>query len=158
MIGEMGRWSIPVEKLVAKAKLDIATVVRAATWEVFSRVVLRSPVDTGRFRANWNISYGQPDITTSDNTDAAGSSKSAEIQRAILSLPVGGTMYLCNSLPYATVLEYGGYPNPPIAGSRKKGETELTIHVVNGFSMQAPSGMVRVSAQEFADAVRRAVE
>jgi hypothetical protein len=154
----MGRWSIPVEKLAAKAKLDIATVVRAATWEVFSRVVLRSPVDTGRFRANWNISYGQPDITTSDNTDAAGSSKLAEVQKAILALPVGGTVYLCNSLPYAHVLEYGGYPNPPLYGSRKRGETEMTIHVVDGYSMQAPAGMIRISAQEFADAVRSAVE
>lgn len=44
-----------------------------------------------------------------------------------------------NQQPYIKVLEYGLYPNPPKGG---KGKT------VNGFSTQAPRGMVRISIEE----------
>jgi hypothetical protein len=41
-------------------------------------------------------------------------------------------------------LEYGGYPNPPKSGSGK---------TAGGYSIQAPAGMVRVSAAEFGEIV-----
>ena len=42
-------WSIPVDKLVNGTKADLDAVVRKVTLDVFRSVVLRSPVDTGRF-------------------------------------------------------------------------------------------------------------
>ena len=70
-------------------------------------------------------------------------------------MPIGGIVYLTNSLPYAMVLEYGLYPDPPKFGSKKRGEDGVAVHVQGGYSMQAPNGMVRVTAREFSDAVRR---
>lgn len=154
----MAEWSLPLDQLAAKIGKDIGQVVRGTAILMFQRVVMRSPVDTGRFRANWNVSYGQINTTTTGNTDQSGSGKSSEIASAVLSMPIGGVFYLANSLPYAGVLEYGGYPNPPLYGSKKRGEDGPTIHVINGYSMQAPNGMVRVTAQEFSDAVARAVK
>lgn len=153
----MAEWSVPLDRLAEKIGKRIDDVVRTSTVLLFQRVVMRSPVDTGRFRANWNVSYGQPDRTTSGSTEPSESAKSASVQAAVLPLPVGGTVYLCNSLPYAGVLEYGLYPNPPKMGSRKRGEDGPTVHVIGGYSMQAPSGMVRVSALEFKQAVEEAV-
>lgn len=153
----MAEWSIPFDVLAEKAKKDIATVVRLSTLEMFSRVVLRSPVDTGRFRANWNVSYNVPDDSTSSNLDTSGRGKLAEVKSAVLSMPVGGVIYMCNSLPYAIPLEYGLYPNPPIRGSKKRGEESVQVHVTGGFSNQAPAGMVRVTAREFAYAVLRSL-
>ena len=46
------------------------------------------------------------------------------------------SIYISNNLPYIATLEYGGYPNPPKSGSGK---------TVNGFSKQAPKGMVGVT-------------
>ena len=46
------------------------------------------------------------------------------------------TIYISNNLPYITKLEYGGYPKNPKGGSGK---------TVNGYSKQAPEGMVGVT-------------
>ncbi|SUB33304.1 putative bacteriophage protein [[Pasteurella] mairii] len=55
------------------------------------------------------------------------------------SVKFGDTWYLATDKPYAPMLEYGTYPNPP---------THPTGKTVNGFSKQAPQGMVRISVQE----------
>lgn len=153
----MAEWSIPFDELAKRANKDIETVVRTAVLIIFERVIMRSPVDTGRFRANWVASFGNPSTETKDAVDRNGAGTVKTMQDAVLSYAVGGLFYLCNSLPYALVLEYGRYPNPPKFGSKKRGETEKTIHVVNGFSKQAPQGMVRLSAREFAYAALKSL-
>lgn len=122
----MSGWSVPIDRLVAKAKGDVNTVVRRATLQVFRSVVLRSPVDTGRFRANWNVSFGLPDYTTTVSTNEARGMTEAS---KALQLPVGGVSYIANGLPYALLLEHG-------------------------YSKQAPAGMVKLAAAEFARAVQ----
>lgn len=122
-------WSIPIEKLAEKAKLDIELVARRAAFQVFNNVLNLSPVDTGRFRANWNVSQGEPDRTTSEATqDGRGE---AEVKKA-LTFQVGGTIYMTNSLPYAKRLE-------------------------DGWSKQAPTGMVRKTVVQYARFVRKAI-
>lgn len=140
-----GGWSIPLDQLARKVQLDLETVARKSTLDVYSAVAKRSPVDTGRFRANWNVSYGAPDTSVTESTDASRALR--EAQKA-LTLPVGGVTYMSNSLPYARVIEYGQYPNPP------KNPTGKTV---NGFSVQAPQGVVRLSALEYSDYVKRAL-
>lgn len=152
----MATWSIPFDELAARANQRIEDVVRGVAILMFQRVLLRSPVDTGRFRANWNLSFNTIDYSVRNTTDQTGDAKQSEIN-ALLTAPVGGIMYFCNSLPYARVLEYGEYPNPPKFGSKKRGEDGVAIHVINGYSMQAPNGMVRVTAQEFVDAIHKAI-
>jgi len=126
----MSGWSVPIDRLVAKAKGDLATVVRRATFQVFRSVVLRSPVDTGRFRANWNVSFGGPNYTTTLRTDdSRGLVEAAKALR----MPVGGVAWISNGLPYALRLEHG-------------------------YSKQAPAGMVKLAAAEFARAVHGATQ
>jgi|JI10StandDraft_1071094.scaffolds.fasta_scaffold06669_12 hypothetical protein len=122
------RFSVPLQALADKIKLDLETVARKSTFDLFSKVSLRSPVDTGRFRANWNVSYGAPNVTVTASTTQARAS--SEIGKA-LTLPIGGVTYMANGLPYAYELE-------------------------KGHSKQAPRGMVEVSAIEFSDYVRKA--
>jgi hypothetical protein len=141
----MSGWTIPLDKLAEKVQLDLETVARKSTMDVFTAVALRSPVDTGRFRANWNVSYGAPDLSVTDSTDSARAVTEA---RKALTLPVGGVVYMCNSLPYAPVIEYGLYPNPP------KNPTGKTV---GGYSRQAPQGVVRVTAVEYNDYVQKAI-
>jgi hypothetical protein len=141
----MTGFSVPLAQFAAKAKLDLETVVRKSTAEVFKAVVLKTPVSTGRARANWNCSANVVDTSTTQSTNQQRGA--AEAAKA-LSLPAGGVVYLANSLPYIRVLEYGGYPNPP---KHPTGKT------VNGFSKQAPAGMVRLTAQEFSDYVQKAI-
>lgn len=115
------RWSQDLQALADKTGARMDTVIRRATLELFTSVVRMSPVDTGRFRANWNVSYATPDTGTNPNTNQARGF--AEAQKA-LTLPVGGVVYLTNGLPYARRLEYG-------------------------YSRQAPYGMVRYSLLQY---------
>ncbi len=125
----MSAWSIPLDRMAARTGLRLETVARKATLQVFGAVVLRSPVDTGRFRANWNVSFAAPDTTVTLSTNKGRAD--IEVSKA-LTLPVGGVQYLTNGLPYAEALEFGS-------------------------SKQAPSGMVRLAAQEFNAYVQRAI-
>ena len=142
----MSNWSIPLDKLAEKAQADLETVARKVTFDLYSSVVYMSPVDTGRFRANWNVSVDSVDTATSQSTDK--NRASTEVAK-VLELPVGGVYFLSNSLPYAQVLEYGLYPNPP---KHPTGKT------VNGYSRQAPAGFVRVSVVRFNEFVQKAIK
>lgn len=101
-------------KLVAKnAEED----VRGAALVADSTLVLRTPVDTGRARANWLPSIGIPDGRTLDETDPSGASAIERGRNLIGRWTLkDGPMYFSNSLPYAPRLD-------------------------NGYSQQAPAGM-----------------
>ena len=125
----MTGWSIPLDRLADRSKARLETVVRAVTLNLFVAVVRRAPVDTGRFRANFNVSYGAPNLTFTDSTAAARGMTEA---RRVMTLPAGGIMFLSNGLPYAGVLERGS-------------------------SRQAPNGMVGLAVVELQEHVRKAL-
>lgn len=122
-------WSIPINRLVQRAQGRVDLVVRKITFELFRDVVLRSPVDTGRFRANWNVNLGSPDYSISASTDQSSAAPQAA---EALRIPVGGIAWLANGLPYARRLE-------------------------EGYSGQAPQGMVRLSVQRLSDHIAKAL-
>lgn len=132
----MATWSIPIEKLVAKTGQKIDKAVKAATFEIFKAVILKSPVDTGRFRANWQFSRGTPAQGINLAFDTSGALAIAGASKA-LTTNLGSVVYLVNNLPYAERLEY------------------------ESWSKQAPSGMVRLTIREFMshlDKAARAVQ
>lgn len=90
-------------------------------------MVERSPVSTGRFKNNWQCGIGAINRETASNDDAIG--------RTAAILPAwtpGQTIMLTNSLPYSYRLEHG-------------------------WSKQAPSGMVRLTVQNYSRALAKAV-
>lgn len=141
----MSGWSIPLEDLAAAVNLDLETVARKSTLDVFTAVVKGAPVDTGRLRANMNVSFGAPNTLVTASSDASRADR--ELAK-VATLPVGGVTYITNALPYAAVLEYGGYPNPP---KNPTGKTQ------NGYSIQAPQGIFRLAALRYNDYVKRAL-
>lgn len=140
----MSRFSIPFDQIAATMEGDLHDVVRKSTVLLFQGAVNNAPVDTGRFRANMNVGYNEIDRTATASTDQTRAI--TEVRRAA-TLPVGGVVYLTNSLPYADVIENGGYPNPP---KHPTGKTE------GGYSIQAPRGVFRIAAIQFSDYVKDA--
>jgi len=110
------------------------TVVKASLVRIGTSVVVKSPVDTGRFRSNWLAAYGTADTTVSMSVDPSGQSSINRLKLSVQGLTFREYFYFTNSLPYAKGLEYGN-------------------------SMQAPSGMVRVSVAAWenilADEIRK---
>lgn len=142
----MAEWSLDLSKYAEKQKVEIKEVRRAFAFALYSSIVEKTPVDTGRARGNWNISVGSPDESTSNSTGTKFSSPKS------LPEPNGDeSIFITNNLPYITKLEYGGYPDPP---KKDGGKTS------GGFSKQAPNGMVGVTLANSAnifDAAARTV-
>lgn len=114
-------------------RIDLA--LRKIALEAFTRVIIRSPVDTGRFRGNWLVEIGKmpTGFNPDDFVDPSGVHIISEIKEQVLTLKAGETIYLINNLPYARRLEYG-------------------------YSQQAPNGMVRITAMEFDPIVKKVAE
>lgn len=120
----MATWSLPIAKYLAAAQGDIEKAGRAVALDVFSRIIVRSPVDTGRFRGNWQIDIQIVPEGWSEQTDKSGRTTLAKARQAIAHFRIGNTISIRNNLPYAVALE-------------------------NGWSGQAPQGMVKVTLVEF---------
>jgi len=119
-------------KLIKRAGDKVELVVRRTALELQTSMVQLSPVDTGRFRNNWNCGIGVVVQTTTETTDREGTGALGRTAEALGSWKPGQTIYLTNSLPYAKPLEYG-------------------------HSSQAPSGMVRLTVTNYSLALQRAL-
>lgn len=123
-------WSIPIDKLAERANARMEDMSRKIIFETFKAVVLRSPVDTGRFRANWNVSVGAPNYSTTDSKDQSLGLKQVN---GVNILPIiGKVVCLSNGLPYGLRLE-------------------------NGWSKQAPQGMIKLTMAEITQHVKEAL-
>lgn len=67
------------------------------------KITQRTPVDTGRARANWFLAEGEPRIETKQSTAPETPPK----------LSGNTVIYLTNSLPYIVPLEYGHSKQAP---------------------------------------------
>lgn len=132
-------FSVAISDFVKDTKKDLESGIKEAEIELFSRVILRTPVGNpdfwaspppknyvgGRLRGNWGVNQ------SIDNIDASGSETLQNMQLGVNAEELGGVLTFVNNLPYAEVIEYGR-------------------------SKQAPEGMVRVSVLEF-DGILKAV-
>jgi hypothetical protein len=128
----MGTFSLDLNKFISKTKANADQVVRQSTMSVLSGVVKRSPVDTGRFRGNWQVSPVNPITSEIARDDKTGSATIASGLSVMNSVKAGGVVWITNNLPYARRLE-------------------------NGWSDQAPQGMVRLTVQEYRKYVQQAI-
>lgn len=126
--------------------------VRKAAIRVFSNIIKMTPVDTGRARANWFVDTKLHNDTSNSVTPLSATEIASGIPAKMES-----SVYLFNNLPYIEAIEYGGYPNPPAKGSRQK-DGSYKIKSQNGFSKQAPRGMVRVSLAEWGDILKKQID
>ena len=129
----MGTWSIPIDRLIAKANTDAETFIRKVTIDLYGKVIDMSAVDSGRYKQNWQPSYDEPITSPIDGFDKSGEATKARMELAVKSFPIGRVMYLANALPYAYRLEY------------------------DGWSTQMPMGSVRLTARNFDAAIAAAV-
>lgn len=122
-----------LNKMCARAGDKAQEVVRKTALELQAGMVEKSPVDTGRFKGNWQASIGVVNTATDGGEDKSGAAALGRTQAVLATWKPGQKIWLTNSLPYAKRLEYG-------------------------WSDQAPGGMVRLTVQAYGDALAKAVE
>lgn len=128
-------FKLDLDAFVKRTGVDINTTRKKVVLDLFGKIVGRTPVDTGRLRANWAVADGSPPTEqlsvepggrkapidgASALGDAAGSVAYGNVS---LGHSADTIAWITNALPYATRVEYG-------------------------YSKQAPSGMVRLSVAE----------
>lgn len=128
----VGKFSLQIGAFVRKTKATADIVVRRLSLELFRMVVLKTPVDTGRARANWQLAIGTMPEGVLELDDRSGTATISAGAAAAAGVKAGDVIYLANSLPYIRRLEYG-------------------------WSQQAPNGMVRQSIAEIQDWLARIV-
>lgn len=138
-----GPFELALSQFAKKAGENADAAVKNVVLEIGARLVVRSPVDEGRFHANWFYSEGSASTGSTDATIPVVNGLADLNSKA-----AGRVHYLTNNSPQGLVIEFGGYPNPP-----KKG----TGRTINGFSTQAPQGVVGLTALEFSEIVDQAV-
>ena len=152
-----------VTRLVEKMRGNTDFVVRKVLYDMSRQIIIRTPVDTGRLRGNWQFGTGTIPTGQLEDKDPAsglGGKTESAIWNAIADAKAGTIHYIVNNLPYARVIEYGMYPNPPKGALVSYGLKATTTHadkVSGGYSTQAPAGMVRVTILEYKQFIEGAI-
>lgn len=117
-------FTVSLDSLYQEKVVDnVIAVQKKLALEALRRVVQKSPVDTGRFRGNWMVSIGVRADGTIETVDPSGGTTINKGLAPISTLDKMDVVYIQNNLPYAERLE-------------------------NGWSQQAPAGMVAVTVAE----------
>lgn len=94
---------------------------------LFGSIIRSSPVDTGRFRGNWQTNLSTPNLDANSAEDKSGSGSAARAAKQLASAKGDQTIFFTNNLPYGYRLEN------------------------EGWSGQAPQGMMKVNVTRFAN-------
>lgn len=129
MRGKSAReFAIDLNKFGKVTREQATMIFRKIALDLDTRVVLGTPVDTGRARGNWYPSINSPSSAVDMNaSDKSGSAAIGALTATTLGAKLGDTIWLTNNLPYILPLE-------------------------NGHSKQAPQGMVDINLNAIAAA------
>lgn len=139
-------FALDLERLVQKYKARADDVVALTVTKIAAELDKRSPVGDakfwkseppagyigGHFRANWQLGVNVVPRSEKPGVDRNGTVALPAIVANIPDQAAGNVYYLANNVPYARRLEYG-------------------------WSRQAPSGLVGLTATKFQQRVREAV-
>ncbi|MCW2309724.1 HK97 gp10 family phage protein [Rhodobium gokarnense] len=118
------QFSIDLEReFVEEVEDKLTLVLQKIAMETLSRVVLRTPVDSGRARGSWVVSLESPTDEVPAGVDPGGAATINRGSSIITGLHEPKVTYVQSNLPYINRLE-------------------------NGWSGQAPNGMVAVTVAE----------
>ncbi|MDP2106111.1 MAG: hypothetical protein Q8J76_08975 [Desulfobulbaceae bacterium] len=106
-------WSTPPSFFSGVVKDELSKRVRVIAMAMLNEIVLRSPVETGRFRGNNIVSVGAPVYTSTVNVDPTGAETINQGLSAMTGLEPFTQVFIQNNLPYAVPLEDGHSKQAP---------------------------------------------
>ncbi|WP_289328823.1 HK97 gp10 family phage protein [Pseudomonas sp. 'CRE Jenny 4'] len=106
-------WSTPPSFFSGVVNDELSKRVRVIAMAMLNEIVLRSPVDTGRFRGNNIVSVGAPVYTSTVSVDPKGAETINQGLSAMTGLEPFTQVFIQNNLPYAVPLEDGHSKQAP---------------------------------------------
>lgn len=119
----LAEFNADVKAFAERTKRDPVKIQRKLAMIMLRRVILKTPVDTGRARNNWQLSQGTPPAGIVESGDRGGNGAIQRGAGEIANIRTPTLLWLANNLPYIERLE-------------------------NGYSRQAPAGMLRATIEE----------
>lgn len=129
------RFSVQVGDFKKKALANTSRVHRGVSLRLFKAIILDTPVDTGRLRANWQTTLNLPARSSALGTDATGGATIQAASETIGGATTADAIILTNNLPYVARVEYDGWSHT-----------------------KAPKGMVRINVIRFKELLGEEVE
>jgi hypothetical protein len=108
-------------------------VTNKAILDLFTKVVLDTPVDTGRARGNWQVSIGHSLESSLITKDKDGNETIRSAQAKLLNDKTSFAVFIQNNLSYIKRLEYGWSRKSP------RGMLRKNIALMNSFLKNALS-------------------
>lgn len=123
-----------IQKFVEETNVNTDEILKTIIMRIGSELVRLSPVDTGRFKGNWQLTVDGTSNHSLLTTDPDNSRTTSKMRDKLRTFTAGQVAYIQNHLLYGDDLEHGS-------------------------SKQArdPDGMVRVTAAKFDRIVDEAV-
>jgi len=128
-----GNFALDISRFVNRTHSNVDLVTKKVVLDIARSVIRKSPVDTGRFKGNWQYGTNEMPTGTTDIHDESGQGTIAHITGQVPQQAAGKLHYIVNNMPYSIRLE-------------------------NGWSSQAPSGMVGLTVSEYQGIVRHAAQ
>lgn len=135
-------WNRDPARIIDEMIETVEEVQREAVFSLFSDIIQSTPVAEeggGRLRSNWFLSGKTP----STKITGIRSEGQALGDLAAIFAMNADTFTLANNLPYAAKAEFGGFGYDPSSGKTTP----------DGYSTQAPYGMVRTNVVRWSQIV-----
>lgn len=113
-----------INRWVEETQVSIDETLQTIVMKIGESVVRLSPVDTGRFKGNWQLTIDSMASSSLLREDKEGSMTLADMASVVNGFTAGQIAYIQNHVLYGYDLEYGS-------------------------SKQAPDGMVRITEALF---------
>lgn len=127
----VGKFAKEVRRFARDAMDRSEDVFRVLAMEISREVILKTPVDSGRLRGNWQSTVNTSTPPATENVDPSGVSAISGSVATAARAKLGDTFILGNNLPYAERIE-GGYSK-----------------------VKSPAGMVAVTVMDFEARAKR---
>lgn len=150
MTDNLREFNLELERIAKSLPEEqVTTVHRALHLDALSRIVRRTPVDTGRARGNWQSTIGTPAEGSLAVEDKDGGPTIAAGSKVAQAIPPFSQSFISNNVEHIRVLEEGGFiPKDPGPSKDPRQGRKGRVLVRGGFSVQAAAGMVAITFEE----------
>lgn len=109
----LGEFARRIRRRARQIEEGVDEVVIKTAGAVNQAVVLATPVDTGRARANWQVGLGAPERAVREEEDPSGSGTIGRNNLVISGRAPRQTIYLSNNVDYIGRLNEGSSSQAP---------------------------------------------
>lgn len=114
-------FSTDLEEFKQRVLEQYKQVYRMSVFDLFSSIIVETPVDKGVLRNNWFAEIGSPNFSKVLDETTTEAEVISRMQTKVNGIQISDTTFFTNNMPYAERIEF------------------------DGWSGKAPQGMVRVN-------------